>query len=237
VHVTFPTEDDAKRLEAAGFMVRMGFQYHWTNRGYGSFDDFLADLASRKRKALRKERDAVAAQDLAITTLVGDEVKARHWDVFHRFYENTVDRKWGQAYITREFFEELSASPLAGQVVLVWVEQDGRPLAAAYNMVGGDTLYGRTWGAAADVPFLHFEACYYRAIDFAIAHGLKRVEAGAQGEHKISRGYLPSPTWSAHHMADPRLAAAIARFLAEERPMVEAELCALAEAGPFRQCQ
>lgn len=233
-HVTFPTEADSDVLEQAGFLRRLGFQYHWENRGYTGFDDFLADLASRKRKQVRKERDAVAAQGLTIETLVGADVKARHWDAFHRFHGQVVDRKWGSPYLTREFFEELSASSLGGRVVLVWVERDGRPLAAAFNMLGGDTLYGRTWGTRDELPFLHFEACYYRALDFAIAHGLRRVEAGAQGEHKVSRGYMPVPTHSAHWIADPALRNPVARFLEQERGLIACEMRDQADAGPFR---
>ncbi|MBC7908525.1 MAG: N-acetyltransferase [Rhodospirillaceae bacterium] len=236
LHVTFPTEAEADCLEQAGFLRRLGFQYHWQNQGYASFDDFLAALSSRRRKQIRKERAAVAAEGLTMATLVGDDIKARHWDAFHRFYEAVVDRKWGSAYLTREFFDELSASPLGKDVVLVWAEDDGEPVAAAFNMMGGDTLYGRTWGAGREVPFLHFEACYYRALDFAIAHGLQRVEAGAQGEHKVSRGYLPVATHSAHWIADPRLRQAVARHVAQERVAMEDAMAEQAEGSPFREC-
>ncbi|MBC7951396.1 MAG: N-acetyltransferase [Rhodospirillaceae bacterium] len=237
LHVTFPTGPEADCLEQAGFLRRLGFQYHWQNQGYASFDDFLAALSSRRRKQIRKERAAVAAESLTMATLVGDDIKARHWDAFHRFYEAVVDRKWGSAYLTREFFDELSASPLGKDVVLVWAEDAGEPVAAAFNMMGGDTLYGRTWGAGREVPFLHFEACYYRALDFAIAHGLQRVEAGAQGEHKVSRGYLPVATHSAHWIADPRLRQAVARHVEQERIVMEATMAEQAEAGPFRECK
>jgi predicted N-acyltransferase len=233
LHVTFPTGPEGERLSRAGFLTRMGQQYHWRNHGYGSFDDFLAHLSSRKRKSIRHERQAVAAQGFDITTLVGAEVTARHWDIFHAFYSGTVERKWGEAYLRREFFELLSGSALGERVVLVWVETDGQPVAAAFNMLGGDTLYGRTWAASRELPFLHFEACYYRAIDFAIAHRLAVVEAGAQGEHKVSRGYLPVPTWSAHWIADPGFRRAVDRFLVHERRTMAAEM---AEAtGPFRR--
>ena len=238
VHVTFPTEGDFAQLGEAGYLLRLGSQYHWENRGYGCFDDFLNDLASRKRKAIRKEREAVARHGITLVTLVGDDIKARHWDVFHRFYQATVDRKWGQAYVNRAFFDLLSASELGGDVVLVWAEADGRPLGAAFNMSGGKTLYGRTWGGdAGAVPFLHFEACYYRAIEFAIAQGLTRVEAGAQGEHKLSRGYLPAATYSAHWIADSGLRGAVARFVNQERPLIEADIAQQTEEGPFRQAQ
>jgi predicted N-acyltransferase len=234
-HVTFADDGDVAALRAAGFMPRLGYQYHWTNRGYGCFDDFLADMASRRRKQIRKERDAVAGSDLTIRTLVGADIRAFHWDHFLRLVHATARRKWGQPYLTRAFFEALSASCLQDRVVLVWAEQDGRPVAAAFNMLGGDTLYGRTWGADTDTPFLHFEACYYRAIDFALAHGLARVEAGAQGDHKLGRGYLPVPTRSAHWIADPRLAAPVARFLAHEAPLVAEDMAEQAAAGPFRR--
>jgi len=235
VHITFPTEDEYHALGQAGFLQRLGSQYHWSNRGYAGFDDFLGELSSRKRKAIRKEREAVARTGITLSTLVGADIKARHWDVFHRFYEAMVDRKWGQAYIQRAFFEHLSASPLADKVVLIWAEQDGEPLGAAFNMLGADTLYGRTWGGGRPVDFLHFEACYYRAIDFAIAHGIQRVEAGAQGEHKVSRGYLPAPTYSAHWIKDPGLARAISRFLDDERPLIAADIADQAAEGPFRR--
>lgn len=236
LHVTFPTGIEADCLEHAGFLRRLGFQYHWQNQDYGGFEDFLAALSSRRRKQIRKERAAVAAEGLTISTLVGDDIKSHHWDAFHRFYEAVVDSKWGSAYLTRAFFDELSASKLAKDVVLVWAEDDGQPVAAAFNMIGGDTLYGRTWGAGREVPFLHFEACYYRALDFAIAHRLQRVEAGAQGEHKVSRGYLPVATHSAHWIADPRLRAAVAHHVAQEQHSVAAAMAEQAEAGPFRAC-
>jgi predicted N-acyltransferase len=236
LHVTFPTAGELEPMEAAGFLPRLGYQYHWENQGYADFDAFLAALSSRRRKQIRKERAAVAAEGLTIRTLVGEDVKARHWDAFHRFYEAVVDRKWGAAYLNRDFFDALSASTLGRDVVLVWAEDDGRPVAAAFNMLGGDTLYGRTWGAGREVPYLHFEACYYRALDFAIAHGLKRVEAGAQGEHKVSRGYLPVETFSAHWIADPRLREAVARAVAHERRQIRAAMAEVADGGPFRQC-
>ncbi|HLO78622.1 MAG TPA: GNAT family N-acetyltransferase [Magnetospirillum sp.] len=237
LHVTFADEPQADLLERAGFLRRLGCQYHWENAGYADFDAFLGALSSRRRKQIRKERQAVAAAGLTIATLVGDDVKPRHWDAFHRFHQMVVDRKWGSAYLTRDFFDRLSASELGRDVVLVWVEDAGRPVAAAFNMLGGDTLYGRTWGAGREVPFLHFEACYYRALDFAIAHGLSRVEAGAQGEHKVARGYLPVETHSAHWIADPRLAQAVARAVAAERRQMRAQMAELAEAGPFRRSE
>ncbi|OAN44827.1 hypothetical protein A6A04_08420 [Paramagnetospirillum marisnigri] len=236
VHITFPTAEEYEQLAPLGYLQRLGSQYHWRNDGYGSFEDFLAALSSRKRKAVRREREAVAAQDIRLSTLVGADVKSRHWDVFHRFYQDVVDRKWGKAYVNRAFFEALSASAVADQVVLVWAEDsDGQPLGAAFNMLGDDTLYGRTWGAGSHRDFLHFEACYYRAIDFAIAHGLARVEAGAQGEHKVSRGYLPTPTYSLHWIRDPRLRDAVAHFLDHERPLIAEDIAEQMRDGPFRQ--
>lgn len=237
LHVTFPPEAEADQLEAAGFLRRLGCQYHWRNDNYSTFDDFLGVLSSRKRKQIRKERQAVAALGLTIATLVGADIKPRHWDAFHRFHQAVVDRKWGSAYLTREFFDRLSDSELGRDVVMVWAEDDGEPVAAAWNLLGGDTLYGRTWGAGREVPFLHFEACYYRALDFAIAHGLRQVEAGAQGEHKVARGYQPVATHSAHWIADPRLAQAVARAVAAERHSVAAHMAELAETGPFRRCE
>ncbi|EME71260.1 hypothetical protein H261_04303 [Paramagnetospirillum caucaseum] len=235
VHVTFPSEGEYEGLGEAGWLQRLGSQYHWRNDGYRGFDDFLDRLSSRKRKQIRKEREAVARSGVRLSTLVGGDVKARHWDVFHAFYQAVVDRKWGRAYVSRAFFEELSASTLADSVVLVWAEADGEPLGAAFNMLGGDTLYGRTWGGGRHVDFLHFEACYYRALDFAIAHGLARVEAGAQGEHKVSRGYLPVATYSGHWIADPGLAEPVARYLAHERALVAEDIAEQAEEGPFRK--
>lgn len=235
LHVTFPTETEASVLEGAGFVHRLGYQYHWTNQGYASFGDFLGALASRKRKQIRKEREAVAALGLDIRVLVGDDITARHWDYFHRFYEAVVDRKWGAAYLTRDFFDLLSSSNVGRNVVLVWVEDDGTPLAGAFNMLGGDTLYGRTWAAAGELPLVHFEACYYRALDFAIANGLSRVEAGAQGEHKVSRGYLPVATHSAHWIADPGFREAVTRAVTAERRTIMAHMEEQADLGPFRR--
>ncbi|MDO8608577.1 MAG: GNAT family N-acetyltransferase [Phaeospirillum sp.] len=235
VHVTFPTQAEYEGLSSAGFLRRLGSQYHWTNDGYGCFDDFLGALSSRKRKLIRKERDAVARQNLTITTLVGSDIKARHWDVFHRFHQAVVDRKWGKAYVNRDFFDLLAASPLGEQAVLVWAEEDGEPMGAAFNMLGGNALYGRTWGAGPHREFLHFEACYYRAIDFAIANNIATVEAGAQGEHKVSRGYLPTPTYSAHWIADPQFRTAVEHFLDHERPLIEEDMADQTRAGPFRQ--
>ncbi|WP_207478207.1 GNAT family N-acetyltransferase [Arenibaculum pallidiluteum] len=234
VHATFPIASEWEAFGEAGWLLRLGYQFHWRNEGYGSFEDFLAALSSRKRKAIRKERESVAASGLTLRTLTGGEITARHWDAFHRFYEGTVDRKWGWAYLTRDFFHMLGER-LGDRVVLVVAEDDGRPVAGALNLRGADALYGRNWGAAGEYPNLHFEACYYRAIDFAIAHGLARVEAGAQGEHKIARGYLPVRTYSAHWIADPGLRDAVDDFLRRERPSVDLQIAAMMEESPFRK--
>jgi uncharacterized protein len=233
LHVTFPNRADWERLGAAGFLQRTGQQFHWENRGYHSFDDFLEALNSRKRKSIKRERRDALAEGLTIHTLSGSEIKTRHWDAFFRFYTSTSDRKWGHPYLTRRFFDLIGRS-LADRIVLILAEQEGRFVAGALNLRGSDTLFGRNWGCDGDFPFLHFEVCYYRAIDFAIAHGLKRVEAGAQGEHKVQRGYLPAPTHSAHWFSNHGFARAVADFLRRECEAVEQEMSALVELSPFR---
>jgi predicted N-acyltransferase len=234
VHVTFCLEPEWAALTAAGWLPRLGKQFHWENEGYGCFDDFLGALNARKRKSLRRERRDAQAAGLQFLTLRGHEITKRHWDAFYGFYQSTVDRKWGSAYLTRSFFSLLSER-VGDRVVLMMAEHQGKLVAGALNLMGRDALYGRNWGCIGEWPFLHFELCYYQAIDFAIAHGLKRVEAGAQGEHKIQRGYLPKPTYSAHWIAHPGLRRAIGEFLDRERPAVVAEMDALAEYSPFRQ--
>jgi hypothetical protein len=233
-HVTFLPEEDWRTLGGLGFLQRIDQQFHWMNAGYGGFDDFLATLASRKRKAIRKEREAALSSGIAIHRLTGAAIKARHWDAFHAFYMDTGARKWGRPYLNRAFFAEIGRS-MADNVLLVMAERQGRFIAGAINFIGEDTLYGRNWGCIEDHPFLHFEVCYYQAIDFAIGRGLARVEAGAQGEHKLARGYMPTPTYSAHDIADPRLRAAVADYLERERRHVEAMGDALAAHGPFRK--
>jgi predicted N-acyltransferase len=234
LHVTFPTEAEWRALGAAGFLQRIGRQFHWENQGYREFEDFLAALSSRKRKQIRRERRD-AAEGLAIETLTGNAIETRHWDAFFRFYMSTSDRKWGSAYLNRKFFA-LLGERMADKVVLVMARKGERYVAGALNFVGRDTIYGRNWGCLGNFPFLHFEACYYRAIDFAIAHGLKRVEAGAQGQHKIQRGYLPVPTYSAHWIRDRNFARAVEDFLVRERRAVEHEMEALEEElSPFRR--
>lgn len=234
LHVTFPTEGEWHRLRAAGLLARIGHQFHWTNQGYTSFDDFLGTMASRKRKAIRKERRAVADSGVVLRTLTGDDITEAHWDVFYRFYRDTIGRKWGPGYLNRAFFSLLHQS-LSDRVVLMWAEHDGRAVGGALNLIGGDTLYGRYWGCLEHYRFLHFEACYYRAIAFAIERGLKRVEAGAQGPHKIQRGYLPVVTYSAHWIADPALRRAVAQYLEHEREAEDDERRELAEGSPFRK--
>ena len=234
VHITFPTEDEWTRLGDAGWLRRIGMQYHWTNEGYGSFDDFLEALASRKRKTLRKERREVAESGIKVRAIAGPEIREEHWHTFFRYYLDTVDRKWAHAYLNEAFFLRLGAT-MADKVVLVIGEADGRMIAGALNLLGTDTLYGRNWGAEGDYRFLHFEACYYKAIDFAIEHGLKRVEAGAQGTHKIQRGYLPTPTYSLHHIFDPRLGKPVEDALKRERAHMMREIERLMELSPFRK--
>jgi uncharacterized protein len=232
-HATFVEEAQLHLFMEAGWLIRQGTQFHWANDGYADWDAFMASLSSRKRRAIRKERaGAQAAVEIAI--LRGDEIRPEHWDAFWIFYQDTGQRKWGRPYLTRAFFD-LIARSMADNLVLFLASRDGRPVAGALNLLGPDCLYGRYWGATQDIPFLHFELCYYQAIDFAIAHGLQRVEAGAQGEHKLARGYLPVPTWSAHYIADPGFRRAIADFLECETAAVEREQEFLGELGPFRR--
>ncbi|MSO92969.1 MAG: N-acetyltransferase [Rhodospirillales bacterium] len=234
LHVTFPPEDEWARFGRHGFLQRVGQQFHWENRGYATFDDFLATLSSRKRKAIRKERESVAADGVVLRALTGRSISEAHWDAFHEGYCRTSDGKWGPTYLTRDFFSLLSER-LGDRVLLVAAEYEGRPIAGALNLVGGRALYGRNWGCTREFRFLHFEACYYQAIEFAIARGLDRVEAGAQGPHKIQRGYLPCPTYSAHWIGDPGLRAAVARFLAQEQAAVQDEMTELAGYSPYRK--
>ncbi len=232
-HATFVEEAELEMFRAAGWLVRTGMQFHWTNQGYASFDDFLAALASRKRKAIRKERAAAqAAVDIEIVQ--GSAITPEHWDYFWNFYQDTGSRKWGQPYLTREFFDLIGQS-MGDAVVLILANRHGHPVAGALNIAGPDCLYGRYWGCTEDIPFLHFELCYYQAIDFAIAHGLARVEAGAQGEHKLARGYEAVPTYSAHYIANEGFRRAIADFLERETDAMDFELGAYAEMAPFRR--
>jgi predicted N-acyltransferase len=234
VHVTFCREEEWQALGEAGWLQRIGTQFHWSNDGYGNFDDFLAAMSSRKRKSVRRERRDAQNAGLTFRTLRGAEITRPLWDAFFAFYQSTVDRKWGSAYLTKRFFPMLSER-LGDRVVLMMAFDRNKPVAAALNLVGADTLYGRNWGCRGDWPFLHFELCYYQAIDFAIAQGLARVEAGAQGEHKIQRGYLPVPTYSAHWINHTGLRRAIASFLNEERPAILRHMEELAALSPFKE--
>ena len=232
-HATFVEERQAPLFEAAGWLIRQGTQFHWANDGYATFDDFLAALASRKRKAIRKER-AAATERLTIRHLSGAEIRPEQWDAFWGFYQDTGSRKWGRPYLTRAFFPLLGAA-LGDRVLLILAEREGKAIAGALNLVGGDALYGRYWGASEEVPFLHFELCYYQAIEAAIARGLSRVEAGAQGEHKLARGYVPVPTWSAHYIPDPNFRRAVVEFVQREREAVAADADYLEALTPFRR--
>ena len=236
VNVTFAHEADAGRLEAAGFLIRHGHQFHWQNQGYGTFDDFLANLSSRKRKNIRKERKAIADAGVRFDTLVGDDIKPHHWDEFHEFYVSTYDRKWGYPYLTREFFDILN-DRMADKVALIRAEENGYAIGGALNLIGSEALFGRNWGCNSQRKFLHFEACYYRAIDLAIELRLARVEAGTQGPHKIQRGYLPVQTYSAHWIRDEGFRDAVADFLVREKQAEAGEVEYLGELSPFRRSE
>ncbi|HYD72436.1 MAG TPA: GNAT family N-acetyltransferase, partial [Candidatus Binatia bacterium] len=233
VHATFASAEQCARLEPLGYMTRAGLQYHWFNRDYGSFADFLADLSSQKRKTIRRER-ARACEAVTIKRLAGSEIKKRDWDFFFRCYMDTGSRKWGSPYLNRAFFA-LLGERMAERCVLFVAEQDGRPIASALNLVGGEALYGRYWGRIVDVPFVHFELCYYQAIELAIELKLPRVEAGAQGEHKLARGYVPAATYSAHWIAHPGLRQAVKRYLEAETPAIAEEAEILTEHAPFKK--
>lgn len=232
-HATFIDPAQLPWFEAAGWLLRSDIQFHWTNRGYGSFDHFLAALSSRKRKDLRKER-AAAQQGVEIKALRGDAIRPEHWDAFWQFYQDTGSRKWGRPYLTRAAFD-LLGQRMADRILLILAFIDGQAVAGALNFIGPDALYGRYWGAVVDKPFLHFELCYYQAIDAAIALGLSRVEAGAQGGHKLVRGYEPVETWSAHYIVHPGFRGAVADFLARERAGIAADRLYLDERTPFRR--
>ncbi|MEO5938425.1 MAG: GNAT family N-acetyltransferase [Sphingomonas sp.] len=234
-HATFVAPEQVPLFEAAGWLIRTGTQFHWHNDGYTTFDDFLAALSSRKRKAIRHER-AKAVEGLTIRHLTGADLTKAHWDAFWVFYQDTGSRKWGHPYLTRTFFS-LLGERMADQTLLILAERDGRPIAGALNLIGADALYGRYWGCTEDVPFLHFELCYYQAIDAAITSGLATVEAGAQGEHKLARGYVPVPTYSAHYIPDRNFRRAIADFLAREALGVESDQQFLSALTPFKRDQ
>ena len=234
VHVTFMSEPEWQAAAAVGWLQRTDQQFHWANQGYQTFDDFLAALSSRKRKTIRKEREQALASGLAIQRVTGAAITEAHWDAFYEFYQDTGNRKWGRPYLNRAFFTAIGQT-MADRCLLVLAHRAGKYVAGALNMIGGDCLYGRYWGAIEQHPCLHFEICYYQAIDFAIAHKLARIEAGAQGEHKLARGYLPSATYSAHWIADPGFRQAVARYLNEERRHVAEHREMLAEFGPYRK--
>ena len=232
-HATFIEPEQLPLFEAGDWLIRSDIQFHWINRGYDTFDDFLGELASRKRKNLRKER-AAAQSGLRIKQLSGDEIKPEHWDAFWIFYQDTGARKWGSPYLTREAFT-LLGERMGNRIVLILAFDDDTPIAGALNFVGSEAIYGRYWGCTRDVRFLHFELCYYQAIDIAIDRGLKRVEAGAQGGHKLARGYEPVQTYSAHWIADPGFRAAVADFLEQERQGVATDQLFLDRRTPFRK--
>lgn len=233
LHITFCTETESDAAAAMGLMPRITQQYHWQNHGYADFDGFLASLSSRKRKAIRKERTRAADFGGEIVELTGDAIQPHHWDAFWQFYQDTGSRKWGSPYLTRAFFDILQQT-MRDDVLLVLALRDGHPIAGALNFIGQNRLFGRYWGCIEHHDCLHFELCYYRAMDYAIRHGLDTVEAGAQGEHKLARGYLPVPTHSAHWIADPGFAKAVDRYLAQERAATAHEIEVLTTYGPFK---
>ena len=233
-HINFLPHDDLAPLKDAGWMIRRSMQFHWTNDGYDNFDGFLQSLSSRKRKNIRKERQSVVDAGVTMLQLTGEDIKFHHIDAFFRFYMSTIDRKWGGAYLTRAFFDHIHQS-MANRMLLVMAEYNGAIIGGALNFIGEDALYGRNWGADLDIPNLHFEACYYQAIDFAITNKLQRVEAGAQGFHKVQRGYMPATTWSAHWIAHDGFREAVSRFLRAEARGIEAESNHIELAGPFKK--
>ncbi|KAK8949051.1 hypothetical protein KSP39_PZI005948 [Platanthera zijinensis] len=235
LHVTFPSENEWKQMKKFGFLQRIGMQYHWKNRNYTNFDDFLMDMKQSKRKNIRQERKKISAQNIKMKRLRGNEIKAKHWDSFYRFYRNTTDNKWGRAFLTRDFFKNMGER-MGDNVLLIVAEDEEELVAGALNLIGGDTLFGRLWGCMprAYFPNLHFEACYYQAIEAAIELNLSTVEAGAQGEHKIQRGYLPVTTYSCHYILDDGFRIAIEEFLVRETHQVKLAMKMLHDSGPFK---
>jgi predicted N-acyltransferase len=233
-HVTFLTEPEWTALGKRGFLQRTDQQFHWENAGYATFDDFLSRLASRKRKSIKRERKEALSAGIEVHWLTGSDLTEEVWDAFFKFYMDTGSRKWGRPYLTREFFS-IVGEKMGDSIMLMMAKRAGRWIAGAINFLGAETIYGRNWGAIEHHPFLHFELCYYQAIDYAIANRLKRVEAGAQGEHKLARGYMPHTTYSAHFIANPGLRRAVAEYLARERAYVQAAGEELAAAAPFRK--
>ncbi|MDQ2095774.1 GNAT family N-acetyltransferase [Rhodalgimonas zhirmunskyi] len=236
LHLTFCTEEEARAGQQMGLLHRTTQQFHWENAAYPDFDAFLASLSSRKRKNIRKERATAQAFGGTIEALTGDAIQPHHWDAFWQFYQDTGARKWGTPYLTRAFFD-IAHETLRDDVLLVMANREGRAVAGALNFIGRDTLFGRYWGCTEHHPCLHFELCYYQAIDYTIAHGLKRIEAGAQGEHKLARGYLPNTCHALHWIADPGFAHAVEQFLTEERAAIAEEIEILTDYGPFRKTQ
>jgi hypothetical protein len=234
LHATFCTDAEAEAGEALGLMRRRGQQFHWLDEGYGDFDGFLAALSARKRKNIRKERRTAQAFGGDIVQLTGDDIRPEHWDAVWQFYQDTGARKWGTPYLTRAFFE-IAHDTLRDDILLILATEGAQPVAGAVNLIGASALYGRYWGCMRDHPCLHFELCYYQAIDYALAHGLARVEAGAQGEHKLARGYLPVATHSLHWIRDPGFADAVAQYLRAEGAAVEQDIEILTSYGPFRK--
>jgi predicted N-acyltransferase len=234
IHATFVGRADWERLAASGFLKRTDQQFHWLDEGYGDFEGFLSALSSRKRKAIRRERRDALGEGITIERLSGSALTPEAWDAFFAFYMDTGSRKWGRPYLTRAFYQEIGRT-MADRILLVMARRSGRYVAGAINFIGSDTLYGRHWGCIEEHPFLHFEVCYYQAIEFAIERGLSRVEAGAQGEHKLSRGYRPVTTYSAHYIADPGFRRAVEHYLERERAEIAAHRDALEDAAPFRK--
>ncbi|MGE0768853.1 MAG: GNAT family N-acetyltransferase [Hyphomicrobiaceae bacterium] len=234
VHITFCTEDQWALAGDAGLLQRTDKQFHWHNQGYKTFDDFLSTLSSRKRKTIRRERAQAIESGLVIERITGSDITEAHWDAFFRFYMDTGGRKWGRPYLNRAFFSELGRS-MPDRCLLIMARRGERYVAGALNLAGSDCLYGRYWGATEHLPFLHFEVCYYQAIEHAIERGLPRVEAGAQGEHKLARGYMPTPTYSVHWIADAGFRKAVARYLDDERRYMAQEREALASYGPYKR--
>jgi predicted N-acyltransferase len=235
VHITFAEKSQWELLGEMGFLQRTHNQFHWQNDGYETFDDFLAALSSKKRKNIRRERRDAVTNGIEIERLTGSDITEEHWDAFFRFYVDTGSRKWGSPYLTREFFS-LIGERMGDDTLLVMCKRDNRYVAGAINFIGGECLFGRNWGCVEHHPFLHFEVCYYQAIEFAIERGLQRVEAGAQGQHKLARGYMPTHTYSAHWIANASFRDAVDHYLSQERRHVDEEIDYIAEHGPFRKC-
>ena len=234
LHINFPTEHEWRRLGAMGLLQRTDQQFHWLNDGYENFDDFLSTLTSRKRKTIRRERRAARESDIDIEIISGADLQEYHWDAFYQFYQDTGSRKWGRPYLNRQFFGMIGER-MPDRIALMLCRRDGHWIAGALNLVGEDTIYGRYWGCVEDHRFLHFEACYYQAMDYAIEHGLKRVEAGAQGPHKLARGYMPTRIHSAHWIRERRFRDAVEQYLGQERREVDRDMSYLAEFSPYRK--